>query len=50
MVDVDATALFLVDVNQTALFQPIDGRRSLTLVDVSTSVDVHLQPFSSRPP
>ena len=27
-VDVDATALFLVDIDQTALFQPVDvGRR-----------------------
>ena len=39
-VDVDHTALFLVDVNQTAHFQLVDGRRS------STSI---LQPFSSRP-
>ena len=34
----DATALFLVDVDQTAIFQPVNGRRS------STSI---LQPFSS---
>ena len=40
MVDVDATALFLVNLDQTALFQPFGGRRS------STSI---LQPFSSRP-
>ena len=40
-VDVDATALFLVDVNQTTLFQPVDGRRSSMSVKMSTSVDVH---------
>ena len=40
MVDIGATALFLVDVDQTALFQPVDGRRS------STSI---LQPFWSPP-
>ena len=32
IVNVNATALFLVDINQTALFQP---------VDVTTSVNVH---------
>ena len=35
MFDVDTTALFLVNIDQTAFFLPVDGRRS------STSVDVH---------
>ena len=38
MVDIDATALFLVDVNQTALFEP---------VDVLQHVDVGRRPFYS---
>ena len=42
-IDVDATALFLVDVDQTALFQPFDGQR------LSTSIDVHFTALSSHP-
>ena len=34
-VDIHATALFFVDINQTALFQPVGGQRS------STSIDIH---------
>ena len=49
MVEVDHTTIFLVDVDQTALLQPVDGqccRRLLTCQRLSTSI---LQPFPSRP-
>ena len=48
-VNLDDTALFLVDVDQTALFQPVDSRqcrRLSTCRCLSTSI---LQAISSRP-
>ena len=38
---VNVSKLFLVDVDQTALFQPVYGPRSSMSVDMSISVNVH---------
>ena len=48
-VNVDDTALFLVDVDQTALFQSVDGQPLSTLADMSTSVVVHFTAFFITP-